>query len=314
MRKALFLSFFVAAANVPAQETRLAGPVSGLVFDSGSRSLRRIIGVPGSAYVGDAVLADLDLAAAAPNSRAILAIMGGALNVLRSSEDGSLSPSTIEGGMGDADRVVWNRTSSAAVIGNSGTGPLQLWRDQPGGVTALGSLAGRILALAVSDNGSHVVAAIENEGVFVLTAGTEARRIASLTRPNAIALSGEDLFIADGERQEILRVTSFADGGSPELFVGAGQGLEDPVGLAISRDRSLLLVSSRASRSLAVLRSGTGEVVTQVPLDFEPSDIVPLTESLLWLNPRADSGAPLQVAEGRLDPTVWFVPMVRADR
>lgn len=314
MCRAIFFSFLIGAVYLPAQETQLTGPVSGLVFDGESRSLRRIIGVPGSAYVGDAVASELDLAAAAPNGRTVLAVTKGALQVLRANGDGTLSASALADGMSAADRIVWNRTSSAAAVWNATSGRLQLWRGETGDIIELGPLTGRVLSLAVSDRGAEIVAGIEDEGIFVFSGGAEARMAARTGRPTALVVAGDDLFFADSERQEILRIAGFANGGSPEVFAGAGQGLEDPVGLAVARDRSLLLVTSRTSRTLAVFRVGTGELQTQAPLDFEPSGMIPLTESLLWLNPRAGPGAPLQIAESRLDPTVWFVPIARADQ
>jgi hypothetical protein len=53
-------------------------------------------------------------------------------------------------------------------------------------------------------------------------------------------------------------------------------------------------------------------VQASVSLDFAPSGIEALSESLFRLNPGADAGQPLQVVEARLDPSVWFVPMARS--
>jgi hypothetical protein len=63
-----------------------------------------------------------------------------------------------------------------------------------------------------------------------------------------------------------------------------------------------------------MFRISTGEVHSTLNLDFEPSGLEALTESLFRLNPGAEAGQPLQVAEARLDPAVWFVPMARADQ
>ena len=313
MRTLLAILILCGAINMTAQDTRLAGPVSGLVFDRASRAVLQILGVPGSSYAGEALIADLDQAAVAPNGRLALTISQSRLHVIRGF-DAAPAAAEIEGGMADAGRIVWNRTSSAAALYSAASGRLQLWRDDTGQIADLASLAGSVTALALSDNGSEVIAAVENQGIYVIAAGSDARLIAALSRPSALAVTGTRLFISDAERQEILRVDDFTGGGAPELFAGAALTAADPSGLAISKDQSLLLVTGRSSRVLTMFRISTGEVHSMLNLDFEPSGLEALTESLFRLNPGAEAGQPLQVAEARLDPAVWFVPMARADQ
>ena len=45
-----------------AQEARLSGPISGLVFDRPSHSIRPIMGLPGAAYLGDPLVDGLEWA------------------------------------------------------------------------------------------------------------------------------------------------------------------------------------------------------------------------------------------------------------
>ena len=43
----------IGGLTLSAQEATLSGPISGYVFDSASRSVRAIMGLPGAAYLGD---------------------------------------------------------------------------------------------------------------------------------------------------------------------------------------------------------------------------------------------------------------------
>ncbi|HEV2447792.1 MAG TPA: hypothetical protein VGS58_17800, partial [Candidatus Sulfopaludibacter sp.] len=58
-------------------QATLAGPVAGFVFDQSARAIRPMIGVAGAAYLGPAVVADLDAAAIAPDGNSALVVRGG---------------------------------------------------------------------------------------------------------------------------------------------------------------------------------------------------------------------------------------------
>src|SRR5512134_3362781 len=71
------------------QDGGLTGPVSGMVFDADSRSLRPVVGVPGAAYLGQPAVSGLDWASVAPNGRAALVLSNAQLRLLRWSSEGS---------------------------------------------------------------------------------------------------------------------------------------------------------------------------------------------------------------------------------
>ena len=72
----LLLCVFPALAG---DQTSVGGPVSGFVFDQKQHTLRPMLGVPGSAYLGDALLANLDAAAVAPDGQSALVVQEGDL-------------------------------------------------------------------------------------------------------------------------------------------------------------------------------------------------------------------------------------------
>ena len=87
MKRNLSISVFTAGtlavftAGTLAAQTRFAGPVSGIVFDAKAKSLRPIMGVPGASYLGNALAADMDLAAVSPDGK--FALSGSADGTMR---------------------------------------------------------------------------------------------------------------------------------------------------------------------------------------------------------------------------------------
>ena len=77
------LSLAVAAVGALGQDSNLAGPVSGFLVDEQARSIRPILGMPGSAYAGDASVTAFDFAAGAPDGRSAVISRSGSLHLIR---------------------------------------------------------------------------------------------------------------------------------------------------------------------------------------------------------------------------------------
>ena len=58
------------------EDSRMSGPIPGFVFHSPTRSIRPIVGVPGSAYLGAMVAQDFDAASVSPLGKSGLATRG----------------------------------------------------------------------------------------------------------------------------------------------------------------------------------------------------------------------------------------------
>src|SRR5260370_12555637 len=94
MRRATVALLFALAA--PAQDTRLSGPVSGFVFHGPTQSIRPIVGVPGSAYLGTALAQGFDAASVSLLGKFALATLGGKLYLLRGLDSGPTEPAPIQ--------------------------------------------------------------------------------------------------------------------------------------------------------------------------------------------------------------------------
>ena len=62
----LFSVFSCLIGALPAQQTNLSGPIEGFTFDAPTGSFRAVIGFPGSASLGPAILAGFDHGSVAP--------------------------------------------------------------------------------------------------------------------------------------------------------------------------------------------------------------------------------------------------------
>lgn len=292
-----------------ALRAQISGPVTGFVFDRDARGIRPILGVPGAAYQGDVMLAGFELAAVAPNQLLAIGIREGRLHRIDGLDNGAPAATDLQVETPGARRIVWNRTSSAAAIRGE-AGQLWLWRAE-GDVAELAEPAGTI-ALAVDPGGERAVAAVQGDlpGLYVLEPGAAPRLVAAAAEPSAVefARNSRDLFFADRARGEILVVTDYAGQAAVALFASASPELSGVVGLAVWEDS--LLVAGRDSRNLAVYRTGSGELVTQAALEFEPSGVELFSGARYLLNPGAGPGQPMQLLDAGSTLDIRFVPAV----
>jgi hypothetical protein len=289
------------------QQTRLAGPVSGLVFDDYSRSLRWIVGVPGAAYLGGSVAEGLEIAAVAPNSKLALAVKDGALFLIRLGGDEAVWE-TLEAEAGAVDRIVWSADSSAAIVSGAA---LRIWRNLGATAEAL-ALAGadgsKWLALVLEGGGEAALAA-KAGGVYRLS-GSEARLVAAVEDPSALAIApaGDVAYVADRAGKQLLALRNWKDSGEVSLIAGESQGIDDPVAVAIGSDARSVLLAGGTSRSLIQIDPASGALTARWDLDFQPTRIERLSSGLFGLTRRTGGAEPLQVITAGPQPSVFFVP------
>ncbi len=278
----------------------LSGPVSGAVFHSGSRAIRSILGVPGSAHLGDAIASGLDVAAVSPNHKLAIGVRDGR-GLFFTGIDGASPVEAELDAIPGADRFLWSSDSTVAALYSSKSGAVQTWRN--GGLRKPGSISGNVLALAV-DGAGRVYAGVEGDGVYVLVEGAAARLLSRSQRPSAIAIAKNDLFFADRSRGEILRIQNYPDATGAVVFAS---GVPDPSGLALSQDESMVLVASAEDKTVTAYRLDSGATAFALFLDFEPSGLSRISDSIFRLNEDSE-GTPLQVLSNTNSPGVYFVP------
>ena len=254
------------------QLARLSGPESGFVFDEHTRSIRVIVGVPGAAYLGRAVVSDLDAGSVSPDGRLAVVVIGTQVALLRLGSE-KAAASALGEAPGAVSRIVWSDDSSVVALAGfaafrvGGTGVADRLRAAPAD------------ALAVNRNGTL------------------------LTMDNAVAAAvhGTEFYVA--VEKQVLRVRNFEE--SPEMSHVAS--VEDPAALAVSADGRTLWVADRASRSVLSIRTDTLAPMGAVAMDFEPARMEVVSGRLFRLDARTTGQGPVQL----LDPArgmVFFVP------
>ncbi len=311
------LSLAIAAISSVGQESNVAGPVSGLLVDDQSRSIRPILGMPGSAYAGEASVTAFDFAAAAPNGQQALVSRDGSLYLLRRL-DGT-TPVWLELFKKSATfgRAAWSESSTSFAIVNSTASRLELWTDlakdpRQAAAIDISGLSEQIVALAVDQDASFAFAATQGAdsgALYLLKPGQEPRMILPLSRAGGLLLSGEALYVTDRGRNEVLRVTDWASNPAVATIASAGHGVNDPVGTAFSADRKTLYIASAGVNQVLGLDVASNAVKSTLDLDFQPTRLERLGPgSLLLLEKGIPGETPAQVLDSAAQ-KVYFIPV-----
>ncbi|MCC6540555.1 MAG: hypothetical protein IT162_23605 [Bryobacterales bacterium] len=288
------LALASAAVLLPAQESaRLAGPTSGIVFDAPSRALRVVMGVPGAAYLGSALAADLDGGAVSPGGRLAVAMAAGEA-VLISASSGARSAlgAACDGPVG------WNADASAVALGcESGARLYQISADGAATELNLAGLDGKKSAIAV-DAAGRAVYALRADGVYRADAESSTL-LAPVAEAAGFALAGDTLYVADRAGQQVLALENLNASASTRRVVA----VEEPSAVAAEGGR----LFAASGSSLRVWNAGTSEELARLELDFAPTRIEALTGGLFLLHARRDDSDAVQVLDAR-KLTVHFVP------
>ncbi|MBI3279973.1 MAG: hypothetical protein HYZ57_09050 [Acidobacteria bacterium] len=292
MRRVILLSAVLILTPALHGEATLEGPVSGVVYEKATKSLRPVTGVPGAAYLGGAIAGELDFAVAAPSGRIALAVREGRLYLVRPGAEPAIVPAEPE--VSAVERIAWSRDSSAAAVVAGGR--VLAWKES--GIEDLGEAAGNVTALAATQE--FVLAAVANEGIYLYDQGS-VRLVARAAEVAGLAAAQSDLLFADSARGELVLVRDFAGAAAPSLVAA----IADPAGVAFSSDAQVAMVAAREARTVRGFSLASGEETFALALEFTPLGLQPLTSGLFVL---ATAEPPLQVMRIGPEPAVYFVP------
>ncbi len=296
------------AAAAGAQEAGgVGGAVAGFVYESGARALCPVLGVPGAAYLGRPVLAEVEAASVAPNGSAALAVKAGRLHLAAGLRGGRPEVAAIEGAIEGADRFAWSPDGATAAVCRSKARRAQIVSNLAGKPRAGApiDLPGDAVALAVAGEMLLAGVAGENGGVYLLTAGGGARRLATAARPAAMTIAGRDLYFADRERGHVWQVRDFSGQATPLLFA---EGLREPVGLQVAGKR--LFVANAGDRTVEVYDLDARASIAALTLNAAPEGLEAFGGRSLWLlNAVPAAGDPFYVLDGGAEsPAIYFIP------
>ncbi|MBI3683068.1 MAG: hypothetical protein HY235_22065 [Acidobacteria bacterium] len=307
MRFPGLLQLGLCAAGLFAQQGQITGPVTGIVFDRASRSLRPILGVPGAAYFGEALAGNLDYAAVSPTGATALAVRDGAVRAI-TFQNGPRETPVAEGA---AQSIAWSRTGEAAALLVSGR--VLVWRPDQA-LAHLGFADGEVTGLAVDRGGWNVYVAVRGEqgGIFRFHETESPMLLARVADPGAPALSVDEttLIVADRASRQVLEIQPVRDGGAATRFAG-GEG--NPVAAAWSRDGRLVVVADADGKSILLYERSTRALLKRIECDSTPSLLEAIGDGGAFVMNMRGKRQALEVFSFLPEAAAYFVPAPEED-
>jgi len=323
MRPAFLLVLGLSGAScLPAQQTTLSGPVEAITFDAPTRSLRAVIGFPGAASFGPALMDNLDFASVAPRQNYGLAFESGRCLFVSGLDLKEISRAAITGVTAYPDGIVWSANGSLAVLYSRSGRWFQTITGFPGSPIAgaavdVSSLGGEFSAIAVDASGKQIAVAVTGDSgaVYQQTASGQFTPLVSMVKPESLSFSsdGQTLYALDAASLQVMAASLGGHG----FQILALPGITNPIAIQALEDsehRQLLYVAGGSDRLLRILDVAGRQIVTDVPLNFQPTSLEPFGSSSFVLASRSQSANPLWLFVPTPQPGAYFVPAIQLSR
>ena len=308
--------FGLAAFGVASGQTAgISGPVEGFTFDPPTTSLRAVIGFPGAASFGPAIVSGLEFASVAPQRNYALAFQNGSFVVLTNLDSGKASSLAVPGVTRVPESVTWSSDGSFAVLFSAGANWMQTISGlpstpAPGSYVDLSSLGGSLTSVALDTTGKQLAIAISGaqSGVYVMTGSQAFAPVISLADPLGLSFSSDatKLFVVDAATKQLATVSL----SNLSFQMTALNGLADPI--AVQESASKIYIASRSDQLLRELNS-SGAEVADIPLTFSPTGIQPFGANSLLVAARAQATDPLWLVTNGTNGSAsaaYFVPAI----
>ncbi|MBL8177900.1 MAG: hypothetical protein JNK48_24700 [Bryobacterales bacterium] len=288
------LSFLLAGFALQAQEGRISGPVAATFFDEATSSVRAINGVPGAGYLSEA-LASADSAAVSPDGRYVL--LSAQQRIVSIDLAGGATQFVSEG---EASKIAWSADSAAAAFVRNGS--LNLWKRDGNLLREVGAAPASVTRMAVDAAAEAVFTAAAN-GIARHHDGEAAMVLAPVADAAGLVLSadGKSLYTVSRSEHQVLEID--AHNGGAGLFA---RDAANPVGVALTRDGSLLVADAESRSVLRYSRSSRALLAT-LELSFSPARLDTIGDGVYLLNQRSKQ-EPLEVVAVQPSLAAFFVP------
>lgn len=313
-----FLSLSLALLSLPiglavAQPSTFHGPVAGFVYSRASRTVRPLLGLPGAARIGSPLLNELDSASVAPGGRWALITKAGHSSFVRGLADLAPADYTTDLLLDNADRVLWNRDGSVALLYSTSANQLQRVRlsDTTAIPEAPLDLApwGQAAVLALDPGGNRIAFGITGAGVYTFRAGESPVLVSSMEQPAAATFDNTGiLYSVDAGQQRILQFDPASSSLEFASLVQQDGPALQAAGLAVSGDGRYLLLADRTTQAVRVYEIASRTLANTLALDFIPSRFEALSAGPTFLLNGDNGNEWLLVLDARQIPGVSFVP------
>lgn len=318
----LMTSLLTVACGVAlAQQGRIAGPLSGYVFDRAARVLRPVVGVPGASVIGSPI--DLGFAPAgvwvSPRlDSAIAAGADGSLHFLRL-DSGSASERPFNGATAAPDSVTFSPSGSAAVLFARTKAVIVTGLPDSPAVSATIDLgrdfalpprmaATRSVTTALSDDGSYLLRA--SGGTVTLFGAAGEHRALATGVDAAFAPAGHGAAVVDPSGAGIVVFDDAVAANGRKVLAAPDSQMTSSAGVAFSQDGRTLFLASPASQNVAAFDVASGNRQT-IACQAAPATLVRMG-SVFRLNELGTD--PLWLLDtAPAQPQVVFVPAISAN-
>ncbi|HKX00280.1 MAG TPA: hypothetical protein VJN43_21245 [Bryobacteraceae bacterium] len=314
IRNYWFLAASLMLAGLAAAAT-LEGPHMGVVFDARTKALRPILGMPGSATVGDALKLnfELDQAAVSPLQDYVLATVAGSRQVMVVRPDRRPVVATaLQGADASPDQIQLSAHGSAALLYHADRNRIQVVTGLPDAAKVSGEL---ILSayqvpstLAVADDGHTVLAGVEGT-VYLVTPNGEVPILTGLRKITAMSLgAGRTALVADGAKNRIYRISDVSGPAEAIILGDFRDGIDGPSAVAISDDGNRGFVANGRSGTVAMLDLRGQSPIEKIACHCKPTGLDRLAGNGVY-RLTEPSDKPMWVLEaGAHAPRMLFVP------
>jgi hypothetical protein len=320
MRRGLVPLLGIILANgLAAQQASVSGPVEGYTFDAPTRSLRAVIGFPGSASFGPVLRESLDFASIAPRQNYGITFQRGECILIAGLGSAQVSTRAFPALELQPDGIVWSGDGSRAVLFSIGGNWLQTVSGFPTAPSAqsrrdLSSLGGLLLSVAVDANGTHIAVGLAGSAAaaYVSTDGETFDVLGSVAKPTALSFSSDGgvLYVLDAGARQIVAINT-ASHGIQSIPLS---GLAEPIAIQAVQDsqkHQQLYVASASDRLLRIIDVASQQTVTDVQLGFEPTRLDLFGSGSFVAASRSQAAKPLWLFTSAPVPAAYFVPAVQ---
>ena len=290
------------------------GPQLGYGWKADDRTLRPILGIPGSSQVGESVVPGAAYTAGAASAASGWALLVG--------EDGTVYRMAVPSG-----------TATGLGITFSGNG-IRI-RFSPSGMDAVLFVPGSTVAVAVQDIGATpsarriaapaaltdltisdagmVVAAVPG-AVAVLPQSGGAQRVLTLAGAGSLCFAGssDNLLVADAGANTLTLVRAVSSAPVPQAEASAGL-LKVPAGVGISTDGRWAVAANGGESSVVRVDLTGASAPVRLPVSAQPTTVEPMQGNGVFRFEEVVAGFPVWYMDAAaVSPQVLFVPALPA--
>ncbi|MGJ5813883.1 hypothetical protein [Paludibaculum fermentans] len=296
----------------------MAGPITGLVFDGLTGSLRLILGMPGAARLDTTLVSEVDWASVAPDGRtAIMVRHGETLRFSREETNDAATGVAIPGAIEKPDQSAWSADSTAVALYSATARTVQWIRFGSDGAHAetavpLTGVDGPVTALTGDSASTLIVIAVENAGLYRVSPADGTTLILPILDASSIAMEpgGRTIWVGDRSTAQVVEIALDQEGATSKVLFTDPEHFADLSMIGLSPDKKTLYLADRPTKRLYLVDRSTMAIPEPISLDAPATMLAPIgRSSVLLLSPREKADQPLYILDASSSPTVYFVPV-----